>query len=66
MTDREKLLTPQEVADWLRVKISWVYQRSHAKTLPFPSIRVGTFLRFPESGIQAYLQRLTQGGGHDV
>jgi len=47
------LLTAQDVADLLKVKIGWIYDQVEAET--FPVIRLGRQLRFRVSDIQAYL-----------
>jgi excisionase family DNA binding protein len=52
---REVLLTPDEVTSWLRIPRSWLYQRIHSRSLPFRMVKVGRYVRFPESGIQEYL-----------
>ena len=54
---RENLLTPEELCGWLKVKTSWLYQRIHSKSLPFPYVKIGRYCRFPESGIRAYLDK---------
>ena len=61
----EGLLTLDELVDILKVPKSWVYGRIHAKNLPFDTVRIGHYLRFPESSVRAYLERATtkaQGG----
>ena len=55
----DKLLTVQEVAERLRVRTQWIYQRVHAGTLGIRITRVGAFLRFRESEVEAYIQRVT-------
>jgi len=37
----EQLLTVQQLADLLRVRRSWIYNKRHNHTLPFPTIKVG-------------------------
>jgi len=39
-----RLLTPEELADRLRVSLSWVYEQSRQGNLP--TIRLGRYLRF--------------------
>jgi excisionase family DNA binding protein len=56
-TPRENLLTPEELCGWLKVKTSWLYQHIHSKDLPFPYVKIGRYVRFPESGVLAYLKR---------
>jgi excisionase family DNA binding protein len=59
---REKLLKPQEVAAWLRVPVSWIYGRIHAKDLPFSYTKIGHYVRIPESGVRAYVAAQTKQG----
>ena len=49
----ESLLTPQEVADWLKMSRVWVYKQAEKGQLPFH--RVGEAVRFDPEEIQAYL-----------
>ncbi len=39
-----KLLTPEELADCLKVPVSWVYEQSHQKKIP--THRIGRYIRF--------------------
>jgi excisionase family DNA binding protein len=50
--DAETLWTPAEVAAYLRVSRSWVYQKAEAGLLP--SLRFGGCLRFDPASIRAY------------
>jgi excisionase family DNA binding protein len=47
-----KLLTPTEVADLLRVPLSWVYSRSRRDAIPVS--RLGKYLRFDQDQITAW------------
>ncbi len=52
-----KLLTPQELAEWLQVPLSWVYDRtrkSGPEKLPF--YKIGKYLRFAEQEVIDYLK----------
>ncbi len=52
-----KLLTPQELAEWLQVPLSWVYDRtrkSGPEKLPF--YKIGKYLRFVEDEVIDYLK----------
>ena len=51
----DSLLTPKQVAELLTVPVSWIYGRSHAGTLPFPPIRVGSYLRFRADDVRAFI-----------
>jgi excisionase family DNA binding protein len=55
--EREVLLTPEELCAWLKVKTSWLYQHIHAESLPFAYVKIGRYVRFPESGILEYLKK---------
>ncbi len=52
----ENLLTPDEVAARFKIPKSWLYGRIHSKSLPFPMVKIGHYVRFPESGIQAFVE----------
>lgn len=47
------LLTPQELADWLKMSRVWVYKQAKKGLLPFH--RVGEAIRFDPEEIRAYL-----------
>ncbi len=49
----ESLLTPQEVADWLKMSRVWVYKQAEKALLPFH--RVGEAIRFDPGEIRSYL-----------
>lgn len=51
----EKLLTPQEVAQWVGVSISWVYDHTKRADPILPHLRLGGTLRFRRSDIEAWL-----------
>ena len=56
--DREdRLLTTEEVAARLRIRKQWLYQRVHARTLPFAFLKVGAYLRFSERAVEDYIRR---------
>jgi excisionase family DNA binding protein len=50
----DRLLTPEEVAERLKQKVSWVY--AHRNDLPAVNIG-GRSLRFSERRLEAYLRR---------
>jgi len=50
----ESLLTPQELADWLKMSRVWVYKQAERGLLPFH--RVGDAIRFDPEEIRAYLE----------
>ena len=52
-----KLITPEELADWLKVPQSWIYDRtrkSGPERLPF--YKIGMYLRFSIPEIEDYLR----------
>ena len=52
------LLTVQEVAELLRVPISWVYDRARQRSRDrLPGLRLGKYWRFHEEDITAWLRR---------
>ncbi len=53
----EELLTVRQLASLLQVRPSWIYNKRHNHTLPFPTITVGGFLRFRKEDIESYLWR---------
>jgi excisionase family DNA binding protein len=50
---KNEYLTPAELADLLRVPVSWVY--AHVKELPV--YRIGRLLRFKAAAIEEWLAR---------
>ena len=56
----EDLLTPQEIADKLGVKISTIYYWSHTDSIP--RIKLGHLLRFRWSSISKWLDKLEKEG----
>jgi excisionase family DNA binding protein len=58
------LLTVHEVAELLRVPVSWVYGRMRKRSLErLPAYRLGKYWRFSEGEIRAWVKR-QQGGQH--
>lgn len=56
---REVLLTVSEVAELLRVPVSWVYERTRRRgDERLPHIKVGKYLRFRLSEIARFLEAL--------
>ena len=56
----EDLLTPQEIADKLGVKISTIYYWSHTDSIP--RIKLGHLLRFRWSSISKWLDKKEKKG----
>jgi excisionase family DNA binding protein len=49
----EALLRPQDAAELLSVKVSWIYESCRAGRLPF--LRIGKHLRFTRSDLERWL-----------
>jgi len=52
-----RLITPEELADWLKVPLSWIYDRTR-KSGPerLPYYKIGRYLRFSIPEIEDYLR----------
>ena len=51
------LLTPEEAAEILRVKLSWLYQHTRRRTQDrIPFVKIGRYLRFREQDLAAYIE----------
>ncbi len=51
------LLTVEEVAELLRVPVSWVYERTGSRAVDrIPGFRLGKYWRFRERDIMAWLE----------
>lgn len=58
MSHLASLLTIKEMADKLRVPVSWIYARTRLKTEDtIPHMRVGKYLRFEEAKVMQWLQK---------
>lgn len=55
MVHMEKLLSPRELAEYVGVPLSTVYQWNYARSGP-PPIRVGKHIRFRECDIETWLR----------
>ena len=54
--EREKLLTPKEVATWLGVSVAWVTGHAAKRTKPYlPHVRLGKLIRFRETDVEQFL-----------
>lgn len=54
----EALLTADEVAEFLRVPISWVYERTRKRgAARLPHLKLGKYLRFEEQAVREFLDR---------
>ena len=56
----EKLLTVEEIADYLRVQPSTIYQWTHQGYIPH--IKLGSFVRFRVSQVDKWLESRTSNG----
>lgn len=57
-TNNGRLLTVHEVAELLRVPVSWVYGRTRKRSLQrLPGYRLGKYWRFREEEIHAWVER---------
>jgi excisionase family DNA binding protein len=55
---RNDLLTIKEVAELLRVHVSWVYGRTRRRSIDrIPGFRIGKYWRFQESEVLAWVER---------
>jgi excisionase family DNA binding protein len=60
---RERLLTVTEVADLLRVRASWIYERSRRSGADqIPHFKLGKYLRFSEQAVLEWLENLENKG----
>ena len=54
---RNELLTVKEVAELLRVPVSWVYDRTRKRSLDrLPGIRLGKYWRFRQGEVLAWVE----------
>ncbi len=47
------LLTVEEVAEWLNVPKSWIYDRTRSGTIP--CVKIGKYVRFNKDEIEDWL-----------
>ena len=60
--EAEALLTVREVAEFLRVPVSWVYERTRRRGMErLPHLKIGKYLRFRFAEVQTYLETLRRG-----
>jgi predicted DNA-binding transcriptional regulator AlpA len=58
---QDELLTPEEVADWIRRPITTLYNWRSRRVGP-PAIRVGGRLRYRRADLEAWLEANTSRG----
>jgi excisionase family DNA binding protein len=56
----ERLLTADEVATLLSVKVGWV--RAETRAGRMPHVALGRYRRYRESDLRVWLESLTEGG----
>jgi len=56
----QQLLTPEEIAEVLQVKLSTIYKWTHEGFIP--RIKVGKFVRFRESEVMDWLEKRSEKG----
>jgi excisionase family DNA binding protein len=60
---RGALLTVEEVAELLKVPVSWVYERTRLRGINrLPGFRLGKYWRFSEADVFDWLERQRGGG----
>lgn len=59
-TQRERLLTPVEVAEWLGVSAAWVRDHSTRKQPKIQAIRLGKLMRFRPEDVEAFILQWCQ------
>ncbi len=57
---RGSLLTADDVAEFLGVPVSWVYQQSRVGRIP--TVTLGRYRRYRREAIEAWLERLEDSG----
>lgn len=56
--DVSPLLTVEEVAELLRLPVSWVYERTRRRSIDrIPGFRLGKYWRFRESEVMTWIER---------
>ncbi len=56
------LLTPEELAERLKVPKSWVYEKTRARSRdPLPVFRIGKYMRFHWPDVESWLVQHRQG-----
>lgn len=58
----DEMLTVAEVATWLKVSRSWIYDRTRSRGPErLPHIKLGKYVRFDPDAIRAFLDRQARG-----
>ncbi|PYX04778.1 MAG: excisionase [Acidobacteria bacterium] len=54
----DELMTVSEIAKFLKVPVSWVYERSRRSGMEqIPHVKLGKYLRFSASEVRAWLAK---------
>jgi len=57
-TNPDELMTVSEIAAFLKVPVSWVYERTRRRGIErLPHVRLGKYLRFSMREIQEWLKK---------
>jgi len=56
----DKLLTPDQIAEYLGVRKSTIYQWTHEGYIPY--VKLGKFVRFKESNVERWLEKRSTEG----
>ena len=51
----DELLDVKRLSDWLKVKPSWIYEKTRTGEIPF--LKVGKYLRFDKSAVWDWLKK---------
>jgi excisionase family DNA binding protein len=63
MIDHNDLLTPDEVATRLKVRKSWVFEKTRRRSQdPLPCLRIGRYIRFNWPDVEQWLARHQSNG----
>jgi excisionase family DNA binding protein len=58
-TTTNELMTVSEIAEFLKVPASWVYERTRRRGIErLPHVKLGKYLRFDPSEVRGWLQKL--------
>lgn len=57
---RERLMTPGEVARWLGVSPGWVRDHATRKEPKLPTVRLGKLMRFTAADIEEFIRTWCQ------
>ncbi len=57
--DNDPLLTVEEVAEFLRVPKTWIYEHTRPSSRsPLPHVKLGKYLRFRRTDIEEFLKQV--------